>query len=653
MVFGIPTGLLACVLSNDLGLTPITPMWAALWTVPPVFVGLVYQSSSKSRYGLPPEVFEESAAAEATGAEAPPDLAMAEPPRMAEADVPPPPPSMQPPRMAEADGPVAPTSMPPTMPPTMETSSAGPQARASSRATRSLPPREPDPPRTSYALLTAPDAVLAGAEFEVVVGMAPEATPGVAGGALVRPPSSQGAYVLAVQVVADGFRLRDGESWRHELPVSAAQPYPSFRIHLTAEPLNQQVAARSIQALYSAAGQSMGFAVRSIAVVQDARLIATMQPPAAEEPATMAAPTNEPAADLTVRIQLGDSESGGRLLWTFDTPHASVDLPDAPLVSDVGAQPEQFARQLVDGVGARDGQPGLNTYLIGLGNTISDQIPVEFWDVLQAAGQAASGQGRKPTVFLLSEEPYIPWELAVVDPPLDPDPAVPPFLGAQAAVGRWVLGQRRPKLPPPLAINIGSMAVISGEYNQPGWNRLVEAEKEAATLTESYGGVAVAATTEQVLGCLAGTPAAQALHFAVHGIYDPNSIMNGIVLTDGQTLDPLQVKGSMLRNSPFVFLNACQVGSANKVLGDYSGMAEAFLYAGASGVVAPLWSIDDVIAAEIALRFYEGAFDGTPPAEVLRRERAAFGVQQASGATCLAYVWYGHPSFKLTREGRP
>jgi CHAT domain-containing protein len=106
----------------------------------------------------------------------------------------------------------------------------------------------------------------------------------------------------------------------------------------------------------------------------------------------------------------------------------------------------------------------------------------------------------------------------------------------------------------------------------------------------------------------------------------------------------------MLAASPFVFLNACQVGSANRILGDYGGMADAFLYAGASGVIAPLWSIKDTVAREIALRFYVEAFAGTPPAEIMRRERASFhGVDAGDSATCLAYIWYGHPSLKLSK----
>jgi hypothetical protein len=359
----------------------------------------------------------------------------------------------------------------------------------------------------------------------------------------------------------------------------------------------------------------------------------------------MTVPTHEPAADLTVRIQRADSESGGRLLWTFDTPHAGVFMPDAALSTDIGDEPDKFARQLVDAIGVREGQAGLQAYLLGVGLTIADQMPTAFWDLLRHAAAIAGEEGRKPGVFILSEEPYVPWELAVVAPPLDP--ALPRFLGAQACVGRWVLGQRRPALPPPAAVAVRSMAVVSGVYEQPGWNRLLEAEQEAATLAQAYSASSVQATTTAVLECLGGVPPADALHFAMHGIYDPNSVLNGLVLTDGLTLDPLQVKGSSFASPAFVFLNACQVGSGNKVLGDYSGMAEAFLYAGAAGVVAPLWSIKDTTAREIAVRFYDQAFAGTPPAEILRRERAEFG--GANAATCLAYIWFGHPSFKLDR----
>jgi len=235
-----------------------------------------------------------------------------------------------------------------------------------------------------------------------------------------------------------------------------------------------------------------------------------------------------------------------------------------------------------------------------------------------------------------------------LDPPLNPE--LPPFLGVQAVVGRWVLA-KRPKVPPPQEQTVTNIAVVSGIYDKGAWARLEEAEDEATQIQTKWLGKPVNAVVEEVKNCLDGIPPADALHFALHGIYDPNSTDNGLILVDGKSLDPDAVKGSDLKYSPFVFLNACQVGSGNSVLGDYSGMAAAFLYAGASGVVAPLWKIKDTLAKDLALRFYEATFGDMTPAEFLRQERSKF--RDSSGntsATFLAYQFFGHPSMRLHRS---
>jgi CHAT domain-containing protein len=134
----------------------------------------------------------------------------------------------------------------------------------------------------------------------------------------------------------------------------------------------------------------------------------------------------------------------------------------------------------------------------------------------------------------------------------------------------------------------------------------------------------------------------------MHGKWELSGVENGLVLTDDKMLAPTVVKGMDLTRRPFVFLNACQVGSGEEMLGDYAGMAEAFLYAGACAVVAPLWSIDDKIARSIALRFYERTFAEVSPAEALREERlAAPAPGEISSSTCLAYQFFGHPTMRV------
>jgi CHAT domain-containing protein len=229
------------------------------------------------------------------------------------------------------------------------------------------------------------------------------------------------------------------------------------------------------------------------------------------------------------------------------------------------------------------------------------------------------------------------------------DSGAAPFFAAQAIVGRWVL-RHGAKLPPPVDRSADHLAVVWGEYTGPRWRRLVEAELEAQHLKTTYGAIDVKAAMNSVLDCLEGVPPADLVHFAVHGSYDPTGIQDGLALIDGSFLEPLHVSGVRMRGNPVVFLNACQVGSGSRILGDYAGMAAAFLSAGASAVIAPLWSVKDAIARQIAEDFYERVFAGVPPADALRAARTTVPMSgSAASATGLAYQFFGHPCLRLRR----
>jgi CHAT domain-containing protein len=674
IIGGIPTGIGALVLSQQFGVVPVSQNWLAAWLVGPGVVGGVVQSRlARRRPSTPTERARREEAPRPRPAPVP-----AGPTRL-----PPPPPPSPAPTAAEGPAPVLaepPLAEPPLAeaaiprraePPTAprprwrrrrerevmaraeppDEAGATPPTRAepSAPVTRGLGP-ERDPPRSAYALLDCPAVVVADHEFDLTVGISEQPTPGVTGDAMVRPETSVGPYTLSVQIVADGFRLAGNPgSWHHELPVTADAPYPTFALRLSADPQIERILPRSIQAIYSVDGQTIGMAVRSVAVVRTPDLVGEAEEKPQEGGVDISIPSDRTAPDLTVRILESHAGGAGRLLWTFESPH-DIPAPDAPVIADIGRHPEAFAKQLVEQVAVHEGQPGLYQYLMGIGNTVSDQVPQEFWAALGAvAGQVG---GRPPSVLFLSEEPYVPWELAVVDPPLDP--ALPPFLSAQASVGRWVLGHRRPKLPPPVDVQVEAVAVVWGVYDRQEW-RLVEAEDEAAQLQKTFGAASVDAQATAVIGCLKGNPKAEILHFAVHGIYNPTGPKEGLILVDGRTLDPMEIRGVRLDTAPFVFLNACQVGTGTTVLGDYAGMAEAFLYAGAAGVVAPLWSIDDVLAKEIALRFYQQTLvEGRSPAEVFRAERARFiDSPEIVSSTFLAYQFFGNPAMKLTKAASP
>ena len=75
------------------------------------------------------------------------------------------------------------------------------------------------------------------------------------------------------------------------------------------------------------------------------------------------------------------------------------------------------------------------------------------------------------------------------------------------------------------------------------------------------------------------------------------------------------------------------------------GFAEVFMALGASGVIAPLWSVRDSIAHEIAQKFYERIKKepNTPFAEILADLRKQSYAEGGGEDTYAAYCFYGDP----------
>ena len=516
------------------------------------------------------------------------------------------------------------------------------------------------------------DIVPPGEAFELTVGLSQEAVPGVSGTTVtVELPPEARELSLDVQLVADGFQAPAG--WRFRLEVPVADPGAHrLRIPLIA-PETLETRLSILEVHFSWEGRPCGVAFRSIAV----------QPPenALDTPASYGLTTgtpwlggeptggvlvdpSDPAPDLWITISKPDGDpSTGRFLWSFTSPH-SVHLPDAPIPMDLGRDAHTFATRLIAFVREREGQPLLRNALAAVGRQIRDKAPEELERILRDVEAAARSRGdRAPTILLHSAETYIPWELALLED--SPDHEGPAFLGARFAVGRWILGARGVPTPPPLDRQVRRMAVVAGDYRSSMHLRpLPQAEAEGRELEARYGAIRLAASVADLQGLLEGrmgTPpaGAESIHFACHGEVDPKDpAASAIYLDNDQRLDPLEFLAAPIgrASEPFLFLNACQVGHAGEFLGDVSGFAGNCLRNGFRGFLAPLWNVDDRIAHEIALHFYEAAFGDAehPPLPVSEIIRGIRGRYQAQGpdpaiSTYLAYVFYGHPSFRLER----
>jgi CHAT domain-containing protein/tetratricopeptide (TPR) repeat protein len=118
------------------------------------------------------------------------------------------------------------------------------------------------------------------------------------------------------------------------------------------------------------------------------------------------------------------------------------------------------------------------------------------------------------------------------------------------------------------------------------------------------------------------------VHFATHALLDnEHPELSGIVLSlvnqKGQPQDGfLRMNDIYNLKLPvdLVVLSACQTGLGKDVKGEgLIGLTRGFMYAGASGVVASLWKVDDDATAELMKHFYAAMFEkGLTPAAALR-----------------------------------
>jgi CHAT domain-containing protein len=118
------------------------------------------------------------------------------------------------------------------------------------------------------------------------------------------------------------------------------------------------------------------------------------------------------------------------------------------------------------------------------------------------------------------------------------------------------------------------------------------------------------------------------VHFATHGVLSTRRPeLSGVVLSlydrSGRRQDGflrLHDVYNLKLSADLAVLSGCQTGLGKELAGEgLVGLTRGFLHAGARGVVASLWPVDDESTAELMRRFYRGLLkEGRPPAAALR-----------------------------------
>lgn len=279
--------------------------------------------------------------------------------------------------------------------------------------------------------------------------------------------------------------------------------------------------------------------------------------------------------------------------------------------------------------------------LRGAGRQLYDASPrvfqEAFWDLLDSGHEIKR-------IALITQEPFIPWELMIPYRVKNGHREQRAALGTEFCIGRWPVANG---ISPVQRIPLRDSFVVAPAYVPP----LEFAADEAKSVADSFAGEVIKPADFARIEAKLGGQGRTLVHFVCHGEDAPNFVQI-IRLEKGQTLDSNQVLGLagidkiFEATHPFVFLNACEVGRTTPALIGVGGFAKSFVDLGASAVIAPLWSVKDTIAHDIAESFYKRvkAEPNTPFAEIVRDLRQKAYTPGRAEDTYAAYCFYGDPA---------
>jgi hypothetical protein len=484
----------------------------------------------------------------------------------------------------------------------------------------------------AYPALSAPSQAIPETPFDIFVGFRDDPDPNLPGIPLIHVASPDPKEDCLVLLVADGLTLDREQDY---LPLRR-----NVQTRFTGT-LNLKVTEASVKALFIYQGQLIGAAKRYVQSTPEAVNVSTPESAGRRNPCRVTAPSAASYVDITVSVT---HVQDGTLLWRLIAP--TVPQIAERFFRTTLSDSKQFAADLLrdlktqnhTGIAARN-------ILETMGQDIAALMPSEFFDILQAVHVTVK---RAPTLLWLTNEVYVPWELAYCPQPLDPN--APPFLAAQTQMGRW-LEDENVMLPPAVMLDVKRLTAVAARYGLPtGLRELKEALAEQESLCNNWNAVSLEAVQTDMEAMISGPKVpGHLVHFAMHGYSDPAANNQALLLADGAQWPASALTGAYLCGQTprfaFVFLNACQVGTPGRSLGQAGGFPGILIRRGALGFIAPLWDVHDDVARALAETFYTATLGSQQAVgAVLRAQRCTY---QYGSTTPLAYIYYGHPALRL------
>ncbi|MEM7128364.1 MAG: CHAT domain-containing tetratricopeptide repeat protein [Chloroflexota bacterium] len=129
---------------------------------------------------------------------------------------------------------------------------------------------------------------------------------------------------------------------------------------------------------------------------------------------------------------------------------------------------------------------------------------------------------------------------------------------------------------------------------------------------------------------------ADLIYIAAHGQYKKGNASASFVQLANEYLTVTDISSLQLKN-PIVIINACETGRGYLIGNEMMGLVRAFLYAGATSVVANHWEVEDQAAFLLMSKCVSFMKQGSSVASALRQAQQALMTEKESN--------YKHPYF--------
>ncbi len=252
--------------------------------------------------------------------------------------------------------------------------------------------------------------------------------------------------------------------------------------------------------------------------------------------------------------------------------------------------------------------------------------------------------GKLKNLLIVSDEPWIPWELVKPYDEVDGKDVEDDHLAGVWQMSRWLAGVA---VPSDLDIQAARLVAPILDLDFV-WEEIRYFDSLAARAIE----IAEPITTREEFLDLAQKGGAQLFHFATHGNFNQAFADESPIVLQGEPLFPSDLNRrrarGLRREKPLFFLNTCHGARVGFNLTGLGGWAQRLVdHLGVTAFVGALWEVNDELASKFAQAFYEELWAGKTLGESFFAARQQIRAMQSANPTWLAYTLYGDPNSRI------